>query len=164
MRNTLIIIFFLLVIAGSLTAYKAYQYLTEVRAHISKTEIELQRAQIEVAKHMNSLSTQNPHIKKLIKQFGGLGKDSQLSPEHITILATTLEMTQRLNFGANSNQKQLPSAPDIDQVLKGINQLRDLQNKLNQPPTENSPAISPLEQLVNSIHSFAKDSAGQEKE
>jgi len=163
MRRVFIIVFFLLVFVGGLATYKAYQYLTEVRTHIAQTEVELQKAQIEVAKHMNSLSTQNPQIKRLIERLGGLGKDATMSPEYITILATTLEMIQRMNFGADNN-KYPDATPDVTQVLKAIEQLRDLQSKLNQRPGENSHSTSPWEHLINSVHTFAKDSAEKERE
>jgi hypothetical protein len=163
MKKFLPTLFLVLILFSSIIAYKSYVYITGVRTNISQTEIQLEKAQIEVVKQLNSLSTSNPQIRRLIEQFGGISQESRLSPEHLTALAATLELIKRMNFESVGSQKQLQEPPNLAQVFKAVDQLHDLQNKLNQSKAKKVFTDSTWEELIGPIETLLQQSAESEK-
>jgi hypothetical protein len=157
MKRILPALFLVLILVCSIVAYKSYVYITGVRTNISQTEIELEKAQIEITNQLHSLSSKNPQIRKIIDRFGSFSENSQLSPEQITMLATMLEMIQRLNLGSENNKNLAQPTQDISQILSAINGLSDLQNKLNQQTIKNTSAYSSWEKLTEQIDLLLND-------
>ena len=151
MKRILPTLFLALILFSSIIAYKSYIYFTGMRTNISQTEIQLDKAQIEIVSQLHSLSSKNPQIRKIIDRLGSFSENSQLSPEQITMLATMLEMIQRLNLGSENNKNQAQPTQDVAQILSAINGLSDLQNKLNQQTIKNTSAYSSWEKLSEQI-------------
>ena len=145
---TLVILF---VFAASIFTYKIFVYLTGLRSEISQTEDELKKVQSTVTKQLRDLSLQDPRVKKLLNRFGGLDKNLEISPEHLTMIATTIEMLQRFE---NQNKSQAPTSDlsgGISQILQGIEELKGLEQKRKAQPKSKNPGGSSIESLLKPL-------------